>query len=213
MAEQRINIPVENGQTVLAGLFDQGETGRNAIICHPHPLYGGDMHNSVVQTAQRTFSALGWTTLRFNFRAAGPDDPERGQRDALDLIEVSRFMRERSPGPIDLAGYSYGAWAVMKAVRAGLCPDSLILISPPLDFLSFEGLEPPRAPTLITLGDRDEFCPVGSLKSWLSTMPALPDVTVEILAEVDHFYRGAEPKISEKMKTFLSRRQFIEHGY
>jgi alpha/beta superfamily hydrolase len=203
MAEERVNIPVENGETVLDGLFEQGRTGRNAIICHPHPLYGGNMHNSVVQAAQRTYAALGWTTLRFNFRAAVPDNPEQGQRDGLDLLDVSNFVRSRSPGPTDFAGYSHGAWSIMTAVRAGLCPDSLILVSPPLDFLSFEGLRPPRAPTLITLGDRDEFCAVQTLQSWLSTGPD-SSIAVEILEDVDHFYRGAEHKIMERMKTFLA---------
>ncbi len=203
MAEERVNIAVENGETTVEGLFEQGRTGRNAIICHPHPLYGGDMHNSVVQEARRTFAALGRTTLRFNFRPGGPNGQERGQRDALDLIDVSRFVNSRSPGKIDFAGYSYGAWAIMEAVRAGLRPDSLILLSPPLDFLSFEGLELPRTPTLITLGDRDDFCSPEALTAWVSRSDN-PDIAVEILPTVDHFYRGAEREISEKMKTFFA---------
>ncbi len=205
MAEERVDIPVENGETLLEGLFEEGRTGRNAIICHPHPHYGGDMHNNVVQAVRRTFAALGWATLRFNFRAAGAGKAARGQGEALDIIDVATFMNSRSPGRIDFAGYSYGAWAVMEAVRAGLCADSLILLSPPLDFLPFEGLKPPQTPTLITLGNRDDFCSVGSLTTWLSTGPALPDIDVEILPDVDHFYRGAEREISEKMKTFLAR--------
>lgn len=204
MAEERVKIAVENGEAFLDGLLEEGAKGRNAILCHPHPRYGGDMHNEVVQKVRRTFATLGWTTLRFNFRAAGVDDAARGKRDALDLIEVATFMHSRSAGPIDLAGYSYGAWAAMKAVRAGLCPDSLVLIAPPLDFLSFEGLKPPEAPTLITLGERDEFCSQAALSSWLSTS-AHPELQVEILPSVDHFYRGAERELSEKIKVFLAR--------
>jgi uncharacterized protein len=203
MAEERVSIPVENAQTELEGLLEEGRTGRNAILCHPHPLYGGDMHNNVVRAARSTFASLGWATLRFNFR--GPDNPAGGQRDPLDLLEVSGFMHSRSPGRMDFAGYSYGAWALMEAVRAGLYADCLILISPPLDFLSFEGLEPVGTPMLITLGTRDEFCSVRSLENWLSTGPAPPNTTVEILPEVDHFYRGSERQVSEIMKTFLHR--------
>ena len=77
MAEERVKIPVENGATTLEGLFEEGQTGRNAILCHPHPLYGGDMHNNVVRAARRSFASLGWATLRFNFRAAGGGNPVR----------------------------------------------------------------------------------------------------------------------------------------
>ena len=117
------------------------------------------MHNNVVQAARQTFAGLGWGTLRFNFRSAGASGghPAQGQKDASDLIAVSEFLRARSPGPIDFAAYSYGAWATMEAIRMGLGPDSLILISPPLDFISFEGLRLPDAPTLVTLGNQDEF--------------------------------------------------------
>ena len=58
MAEERVDIPVENGETLLEGLFEAGRTGRNAIICHPHPHYGGDMHNNVVQAVRRIMSRL-----------------------------------------------------------------------------------------------------------------------------------------------------------
>ncbi|MDR3556812.1 MAG: hypothetical protein P4L55_18825 [Syntrophobacteraceae bacterium] len=205
MAEERVSIPVENAKMELEGLFEAGRTGRNAMLCHPHPLYGGDMHNNVVQAARLTFASLGWATLRFNFRGPGPGNPAGGQRDPLDLMDVSTFMNSRSPGRMDFAGYSYGAWALMEAVRAGLYADCLILISPPLDFLSFEELEPVGIPTLITLGTRDEFCSVRSLENWLSTSPAPTATTVELLPEVDHFYRGAERQISEIIKTFLHR--------
>lgn len=165
------------------------------------------MHNNVVQAARQTFAGLGWATLRFNFRGAGGSggNPAQEQKDPLDLIAVSEFMNSRSPGPIDFAAYSYGAWAVMEAIRMGLCPDSLILVSPPLDFISFEGLGPPRAPALVILGNRDDFCSVESLKKWLSIKPDT-GLSLEIFPHVDHFYRGAERELAAKMKVFLEAR-------
>ena len=104
MAEEPVQIPVDRGRISIEGLFEQGRIGRNAIICHPHPLYGGDMHNNVVQAARQTFADLGWATLRFNFRGAGTSGghPAQGKEDASDLIAVSEFLRARSPGRIDL---------------------------------------------------------------------------------------------------------------
>ncbi len=202
MAEEPVGIPVESGRISIEGLFEKGRIGRNAILCHPHPLYGGNMHNNVVQAARQTFASLGWGTLRFNFRAtgAGGGHPAQGQKDASDLIAVSEFLRARSPGLIDFADYSYGAWAAMEAIRMGLSPDSLILISPPLDFISFQRLGLPDAPTLVTLGNQDEFCSVESLNNWLSNQP---DAKLEVFSRVDHFYWGSERDLSAKIEAFL----------
>jgi alpha/beta superfamily hydrolase len=204
MAEEPVEIPVESGRISIEGLFEQGRIGRNAVICHPHPLYGGNMHNNVVQTARQTFAGLGWATLRFNFRGTGASGghPAQGLKDAADLIAVSEFLRARSPGRIDFAAYSYGAWAAMEAIRMGLSPDSLILISPPLDFISFEGLRLPDVPGLLTIGNQDRFCSLQSLRAWLSTQPDAP-VTLEIFPRADHFYWGAERELSAKIEAFL----------
>ena len=77
------------------------------------------MYNNAVQAARQAFAGLGWGTLRFNFRGTGASSgyPAQGQKDASDLIAVSEYLRARSPGPIDFAAYSYGAWAIRLASR------------------------------------------------------------------------------------------------
>ncbi|MGA2400661.1 MAG: hypothetical protein ABSG91_03010 [Syntrophobacteraceae bacterium] len=209
MAEEPVRIPVEGGNITIEGLFEEGRIGRNAVLCHPHPLYGGNMHNNVVQTARQAFASLGWGTLRFNFRGTGASGgrPAQGLKDAEDLIAVSEYLSARSPGRIDFAAYSYGAWATMEAVRMGLSPDSLILISPPLDFISFDGLKLPDAPGLVTIGNQDDFCSVESLREWLSSQPNAP-VTLEIFPSTDHFYWGSERELTAKIAAFL-RRDFL----
>jgi hypothetical protein len=204
MTEEPVGIPVNGGRVTLEGLFHPGRNGRNAVLCHPHPLYGGNMHNNVVQAARRAFVALGWGTLRFNFRGVGASGglPAQGQQDAEDLIAVAQYLSALSPGHIDFAAYSYGSWAVMQAVRLGLCPDSLILISPPLDFISFQGLKLPDVPVLATVGNQDDFCSVQSLRKWLSSQPDAR-VVLEVFPRTDHLYRGAERELSEKITAFL----------
>ncbi len=59
MAEEPLNIPVENGAISLEGLIEEGRTGRNVILCHPHPLFGGNMDNNVIQAARKAFASLG----------------------------------------------------------------------------------------------------------------------------------------------------------
>jgi alpha/beta superfamily hydrolase len=211
MRELAVQIPVEKGKVVLEGLWLDGKIGRSVVLCHPHPLYGGNMQNNVVIAAQQAFASQGWGTLRFNFRGVGKSGGKaaQGTKDAEDLLEVAEYLRTNHPGKVDFAAYSYGAWATMEALRLGLSPDLLALISPPLDFMSFSGLELPDRDTLITLGNQDEFCAVESLKKWLATQHNASSATLEILAYGDHFYWGQERELSEKITTFLTG---LSHG-
>ena len=80
------------------------------------------MQNNVVRAVREIFAGLGWGTLRFNFRGTGSSGGQaaQGQEDARDVIAISEFIRARSPGHIDFASYSYGAWVTMEAIRMGL---------------------------------------------------------------------------------------------
>ncbi|MFZ2447659.1 MAG: hypothetical protein WAW37_14985 [Syntrophobacteraceae bacterium] len=208
MPEIPIRIPVEDGQISLEGLFREGDAGRNAVICHPHPLYGGNMDNNVVEAAQRAFAARGWGTLRYNFRGVGGSAGRAGdgEKEALDLIEVCRHLEGLHPGALDVAGYSYGAWTVLRAVRLGLDAGSFCLFSPPLEFMSFEGLELPDRPILITLGNQDDFCSVESLREWLSIQPhANERVSFDIIPYCDHFYWEHGQNLSAKIEAFLKK--------
>ncbi len=208
MPEKPVRIPVEEGKLILEGLLDEGKNGRSVLLCHPHPLYGGNMHNNVVLAAQQTFAGQGWGTLRFNFRGAGGSggEPAQGDKDAEDLLAVSQFLREKFPlHQQDLAAYSYGAWVGLKAVRLGLSPEVLALFSPPLDFIGFEGLALPDAPVLITLGNQDEFCSVESLRNWLAGQAAANRATLDIFPYGDHFYWGAEQVLTRRINSFLEK--------
>lgn len=205
MPEVTVRIPVSGGKIKLEGSFEEGRTGRNVVLCHPHPLYGGNMNNNVVIAARSAFAESGRGTLRYNFRGVGGSGgvPGDGDKDSEDLLEVSEYVRRNYPGQLDLAAYSYGAWVALKAVRLGLAPDLLVLISPPLEFISFGGLDLPDRPMLITIGNQDEFCSVESLQKWLSTQPKAGRAEVEIFPYGDHFYWGLEQKLSARIAGFL----------
>lgn len=208
MPEDSIRLPVGDGQITLEGLFHEGKNGRTAIICHPHPLYGGNMDNNVVMAAQNVFADSGWGTLRYNFRGVGTSGGKPGQAktEAEDLVAVATFVESIHPGALDLAGYSYGAWTVLTAIRLGLSPDLLCLFSPPLDFMSFDGLVLPDRPTLVTLGNQDEFCAVGSLRKWLGgQLPVAGRVTLELLPYCDHFYWEFRSELSSRLEKFLRK--------
>jgi pimeloyl-ACP methyl ester carboxylesterase len=91
-----------------------------AVICHPHPIFGGSMHNKVVHAAAEALAGLGMPVVRFNFRgvgrSAGRHDGGRGETD--DLKVVLDDLAARFPGaPILAAGYSFGAWVALRVVR------------------------------------------------------------------------------------------------
>jgi uncharacterized protein len=204
MSEAALTISSKN--LVLEALFDRGEGIDAAIICHPHPLYGGSMDNNVVSALQKTLQNRGWGTLRFNFRGVGGSTGQhRGAHgDAEDLLTVFQYVQQQGKKNIHLAGYSYGAWIGLRAIKQGLKPNTAILVSPPLDFLDFRDLQPPSCPCLITVGDQDDFCTVDSLRKWASPQPEADHrAFIEILPRCDHFYWNHEKLLSEKITGFL----------
>jgi uncharacterized protein len=199
---------ISMGSLSLEALFSAGKGTDVAVICHPHPLYGGSMDNNVVSTVRKTLHEWGWGTLRFNFRGVGGSSGQhRGaQQDAEDLMAVCRHIEEQGAKHLHFAGYSYGAWIGLRAMKMGLQADTAILVSPPLDFLDFGGLAPPPCSCLITAGDQDDFCAVASLKKWVADAPeTLWPAATEILPHCDHFYWGREDLLATVLGAFLRR--------
>src|SRR6185503_18873906 len=132
------------------------------VICHPHPLYGGDMDNPVVVRAQEVCGELGLATLRFNFRGVGASGGVHGggvaeQDDAAAALDT--LAKAIGEGVLAIAGYSFGARiAALLAGRDGRI-GGLALIAPPLAMFDFGFLEDRNIPTLILAGTRDEYCP------------------------------------------------------
>ncbi len=206
MAEVPLTLKLEDVE--LEALYEKGN-GRDAVLlCHPHPLYGGSMENNVVMALQEIFAERGWGTLRFNFRGVGRStgDYGYGESEAADLLGVAGYLSSHGVSVLHAAGYSFGAWVLLKAVQLGLQPESLVLASPPVDFLPFEDLRVPSKPSLFTLGTSDQFCTVDSLRAWLLDAAPEDDVHVEFLTHCDHFYWGCEDTLSRHVSAFLDAR-------
>jgi uncharacterized protein len=194
-----------SGQGVaLEGRFLPGASAGAALITHPHPLYGGSMHNNVVWTARQAAAALGWSALRFNFRGVGRSTGSYGDgvAEAEDVAAALAFLQERAAGPYYVIGYSFGAAVAARAMLAGLGADGLALISPPLAFMDMDFL--PRAPRLelVVVGDRDELCPLAALRASLSALPA---VVISVIAGADHFFGGREEQLLQVLKDYLRK--------
>ncbi len=161
-----------------------------AVICHPHPLHGGTMHNKVVHTVARALRGAGAATLRFNFRGVGHSAGryDDGVGEGADALAAVSAARERWPGlPLVLAGFSFGA-AVAIAVAARAQPAWLISVAPAVERVPLEGFVAPTCPWLIVQGDADEVVAAATVRRWRELHAGAARL-VE-LPGVGHFFHG-----------------------
>lgn len=179
----------------------------SAVVCHPHPLYGGTLHNKVVFAAARALAGAGMPVLRFNFRGAGlsegKHDAGRGELD--DVRSALDLLAGEYPGrPILLAGFSFGAWV---GLRVG-CGDSrvaeLIGLGIPVNGSDLSFLLECEKPKLFLHGSRDEHGEIGKVKELVRQMP--PPVRLVVVEGADHFFTGQLPRVSVAIREWLAER-------
>jgi alpha/beta superfamily hydrolase len=169
-----------------------------ALVCHPHPLYGGTMHNKVAHKTAATLQELGGAVLRFNFRGVGRSEGRfaggEGERD--DARAALAHLRRRYPGArLWVAGFSFGAWVGLRVGAEEDDVERLIGIAPPVSTFDFSFLERCAKPKLLVQGDRDETCPLPALQGVLPGW-AEPK-TLLVIQGANHFF--------DKQLTRLSR--------
>lgn len=161
-----------------------------AVICHPHPQFGGTMDNKVVTTLARAMHACGIPSLRFNFRGVGASEGvfDQGIGEADDALAVVDWGKDRWPGrrPL-LAGFSFGAYVAMRAAQA-LEPRRVILVAPPVGRFDFAALPAPLCPWLVVQGDADDVVDPAAVMSWARA--ATPAPRLRVLLGVGHFFHG-----------------------
>lgn len=176
-----------------------------AVVCHPHPLFGGTLDNKVVHTLARAFNQLGAPTVRFNFRgvgtSAGSYDDGRGE--IKDALAVIAFGRKRWPGAsLWLGGFSFGgAVAVWAAGEAA--PARLVAVAPGITKVGVTGAAPPACPWLIVQGDADDVVPPDVVLAWARTLAPAPEVAV--LPGAGHFFHGRINDLRETVLGFMGR--------
>jgi uncharacterized protein len=164
-----------------------------AIICHPHPLGGGTMHNKVVFQAMKALNSFGFPVLRFNFRgtglSAGKHDEGRGEID--DVKAALAWLKREYSLPIIFAGFSFGTAVGLRVA----CPDpdvkALISIGTPVEaegrVYTFSFLRDCTKPKLFVSGDHDQYGPHAALEA-LVAQAAEPKELVFLPG--DHFFEG-----------------------
>jgi alpha/beta superfamily hydrolase len=188
------------GDLQLEGLWRPQGAERAVVVAHPHPLYGGDMHNSVVASVADSFANKGFATLRFNFRGTGASegDFDDGLGEQRDLAAALGWVAQRIATPPCVAGYSFGAWVAAGAAAAGYLGSApLYLVSPPVALLSFATISASPSLAAVVAGDRDDFAPLPQVKGLLERWQAAGHL--EVIEGCDHFYSGRLAQLGDAL--------------
>lgn len=198
-------IKIKSGTIWLEGLLNNLPGERGVVVSHPHSLYGGDMHNNVVEAVCRAYQENGYSTLRFNFRGVGQSeggfDDGNGEQD--DVEAALEYLSGLGKKDLDLAGYSFGSWVNACGLNRYEGINKMIMISPPVDLMDFSSLGFNSKIKLIICGTDDE------ISNWRSVEKAIeawnPGAFFKIIQGADHFYWGKTSEIEEILNEFLGK--------
>jgi len=176
-----------------------------AVVCHPHPLFGGTMHNKVIYQTAKALDALGIPVLRFNFRGAGLSGGvhDRGEGEQDDVRAALDFLASEFPGvPLLLAGFSFGAWVGLRVGCEDACVSHLIGLGIPVNSTDFSFLRKCNKPKLFVHASNDEHGAIEKVKALISTLPGQNHLTV--VEDVDHFFAGKLDQLGNAINTWLA---------
>lgn len=183
-----IGFETTDGVELVGDLSRPAEARAAAIICHPHPQYGGDRHNNVVRALFDAFPEIGVAALRFDFRR----EFGGGTLEILDAHAAVEELIAEVPGvPILATGYSFGAIIALALDHPGL--SHRVLVAPPLGAVDLAAGSP--LPTLVLTPEHDQFCPPARATTAVS---GWPDVDLEVIPSADHFLLGATTKAAQR---------------
>ncbi|MGH7395462.1 MAG: alpha/beta hydrolase [Candidatus Methylomirabilales bacterium] len=202
--EEALTIRVPDGPALEARLAPVANPKGGFVVCHPHPLDGGDMDNPVVIRAAEVAQAAGYATLRFNFRGAGVSegihDKGRGEQDDVRAAMAALATHLPAGSRVGVTGYSFGAAMAARATRPSVPHAPLGLISPPLGMHDFDFLQTSPGRLLLVAGTADSYCPVEALHR----LAALTSAEERIVEGADHFFFGKLYPLGEAIGAWLA---------
>jgi hypothetical protein len=205
MSIERVNI--ESDQNI-EGMLRRQSRKAGVVICHPHPLYGGNMYNNVVSAIEDGYAAQGFTTLIFNFRGVGDSKGEydEGDGEVRDATAAYGALRKQldDDARITLAGYSFGAWVISRSALEIDDFDSLFLVSFPCLIYKYDHLKNFRKEIFIVGGTYDDIAPMDDLYDLYKNLTTL-DKHLKVI-DTTHFYAGKETELIDFIKETIPKR-------
>jgi alpha/beta superfamily hydrolase len=186
--EQRTMIPGPVGALEVVTNLPESAPRSIALVAHPHPVHGGTLDNKVVQTLAKTFAALGYVALRFNFRGAGGSEGsfDEGVGETEDALAALTFARQEfaevATKPPVLAGFSFGSYVQTRVART-LQPERMVLVGPAVGRFP---VDPVPADTIVIHGEEDDVVPLADVLAWARPQ----QLPVIVFPGCGHFFHG-----------------------
>ena len=202
MTEEQIFF--DSGELKIEGLLENLQGEKGLIVTHPHPLYGGEMRNNVVEAITQAYREEGYSTLRFNFRGVerSEGDHDKGVGEQEDVRSALKVLEDLGIKSIDLAGYSFGAWVNARGLGTFERVDRMIMVSPPVGLLDFDALTSNLKVRLVIAGSLDDIAPVKAIED---KMPSWnPEATLHVIDGADHMYLGQIDDLKNIINDFLA---------
>jgi alpha/beta superfamily hydrolase len=188
-----------SGPLKIQGWLEERPGEKGVIITHPHPLYGGDMYNHVVEAVCRAYEERQYTCLRFNFRGVGLSEGEydSGVGEQDDVMAALDYLSTLGKNEIDLAGYSFGAWVNAQGIDKYHQVKRMIMISPPVNAMDYSFLSYNPKIKLVISGSHDDIAGTQGIKEEIPIWN--PEAILKIIDGADHFCGGK----TEELKRFI----------
>ncbi|HVI78730.1 MAG TPA: alpha/beta fold hydrolase [Candidatus Acidoferrum sp.] len=206
-----LNGPAGNLEALLNGGAENATHA--AVVCHPHPLYGGTLHNKVVFHTMKALNSFAFPVLRFNFRGTGLSQGEHdhGVGEVEDVRAALDWLDREFHLPLIFAGFSFGAAIGLRAAYNDDRVRALIGAGVPVAPVTAEG-EEPRAytfdflrecakPKLFLSGARDQFGPRAKLQALVDSVPEPKKLVV--IGGADHFFEGRLRELREAIEAWV----------
>jgi len=174
-----------------------------ALIAHPHPQQGGTLDNKVAQTLAKTFVALGYASVRFNFRGVGRSEGafDEGVGETDDALAALAFARREFPGPATaspvLAGFSFGTYVQTRVART-VTPERMVLIAPAVSRFA---PDPVPADTIVIHGEEDDVVALTDVLTWARPQ----QLPIVVFPGCGHFFHGRLPQLQRAIIGMWSR--------
>jgi uncharacterized protein len=190
-----IVLETSDGQRLAGDLArPAGEAVGGVVVCHPHPLYGGNRFNPVVDAVFRALPGAGFAAIRFDFRS----DHDNGRGERLDVVAALEALSDAlgDAVPLFAVGYSFGAMVVLTTVDERIT--ARVAIAPPVT----AAVAAPGSPVLALVARHDQYAPPERI---IEATAAWPDVEIDVIESADHFLAGHTAAVAERATEWLER--------
>ncbi len=203
-------IVFRSGDLLLEGMWQEPEKKSKfpaVVFCHPHPLYGGNMWDSIVMAVSWRLNARGIGTFRFNFRGVGESEGSFGkgtgeQEDTKGALDFVLSNGEVDTDRVGLAGYSFGGGVALSVGLKDRRVKALALVSPGITVKGWKDLGSYSHPKFIIFGDKDEYFPLKEVQPNIEAN--LKPEEYRIVKGADHLWQGFEGQLSNRVADFFA---------